>query len=44
MKRNLLLILVVTGLIVLAVGGWTIQGLRWAFSGGGRTGAAPVPA
>jgi hypothetical protein len=43
MKRKLLFILIITGLIVLALGGWTVQGLRWALSGGGgRT--APAPA
>jgi hypothetical protein len=43
MTRKLLFILIVTGLIVLALGGWTIDGLRWALGGGaGRT--APVPA
>jgi hypothetical protein len=34
MKRTLLLILVAFGLIMLAVGGWAIQGLRWTLSGG----------
>jgi hypothetical protein len=34
MKRTLLLILLALGLLVLAVGGWAIQGLRWALSGG----------
>jgi hypothetical protein len=34
MKRTLLLILLALGLIVLAVGGWAIQGLRWALGGG----------
>jgi hypothetical protein len=28
MKRRLLFALLVTGLIVLAVGGWTVQGVR----------------
>lgn len=28
MKTRLFLLLVVTGLLVLAVGGWTVQGLR----------------
>jgi hypothetical protein len=43
MKRKLFFILVVTGLLVLALAGWTVQGLRWAASGGGgRT--APAPA
>jgi hypothetical protein len=34
MKRRLLFTLLVTGLILLAVAGWTVQGLRWAVSGG----------
>jgi hypothetical protein len=34
LKRRLLFILLVTGLIVLALGGWAMQGLRWAASGG----------
>jgi hypothetical protein len=43
MKRKLLFILIVTGLIVLALGGWTVQGLKWALSGGGgRTVPAPA--
>jgi hypothetical protein len=43
MKRKLFFILIVTGLIVLALGGWTVDGLRWALGGGsGRT--APAPA
>ena len=30
MKRTLLIALLALGLILLAVGGWTIQGVRWA--------------
>ena len=33
MKRTVLLILLALGLIMLAVGGWAIQGLRWAMGG-----------
>ena len=33
MKQRLLFILIVTGLIVLALGGWTVRGLRWALTG-----------
>jgi hypothetical protein len=33
MKR-LLFVLLVAGLLVLALGGWTAQGVRWAVSGG----------
>ena len=34
MKQRLFFWLLVTGLIVLALGGWTVQGLRWAKFGG----------
>jgi hypothetical protein len=34
MKRTLLLILLALGLILLAVGGWAFQGLRWTLGGG----------
>jgi hypothetical protein len=33
MKRTLLLVLLALGLIMLAVGGWAIQGLRWTLGG-----------
>ena len=33
MKRRLLFVLIVTGLIVLALGGWTVRGFRWALTG-----------
>jgi hypothetical protein len=42
MKRKLFFILVVTGLLLLALGGWTVEGLRWALGGNART--APSPA
>jgi hypothetical protein len=42
MKRRLLFMLLVTGLILLALAGWTVQGLRWAVSGG--TAGVPQPA
>jgi hypothetical protein len=42
MKRKLLFTLIVTGLILLALGGWAIDGLRWAVAGPRRT--APLPA
>jgi hypothetical protein len=32
MKKRLLFLLLVTGLLVLALAGWTVQGLRWAMS------------
>src|SRR5437763_1535397 len=39
MKKRLLYLLLVTGLLLLALGGWTVQGLRWALTGGwARTG------
>jgi hypothetical protein len=34
MKQRLLFVLLFAGLLVLALGGWTAQGLRWAASGG----------
>jgi hypothetical protein len=34
MKRTFLLALLALGLIVLAVGAWTIQGIRWTLRGG----------
>ena len=41
MKKRLLFLLLVTGLLLLALGGWTVQGLRWALSGAwARSGAA----
>jgi len=43
MKKRLLFLLLVTGLIVLALGGWTVQGLRWAATGGWLRGL-PQPA
>ena len=30
MKRTLLIALLALGLILLAVGGWTVRGVRWA--------------
>ena len=45
MKKRLLFLLLVTGLLLLALGGWTAQGLRWALAGGWARGhAAPQPA
>ena len=34
MKHTLLIALLALGLVVLAVGGWTIQGIRWTLRGG----------
>jgi hypothetical protein len=36
MKRQLLILVLALGLLVLAVGGWTVQGARWALTGGTR--------
>jgi hypothetical protein len=33
MKQRLLFAVLVTGLLALAIGGWTVQGLRWAATG-----------
>ncbi len=44
MKRRFLFLLIVTGLLLLALGGWTVQGLRWTLSGGWACGSAPQPA
>ena len=41
MKRRFIFFLLVTGLLLLALGGWTIQGLRFALGGGRRL---PQPA
>jgi hypothetical protein len=43
MKLRILFLLLVTGLLVLALGGWTVQGLRWATSGT-RARGLPQPA
>jgi hypothetical protein len=40
MQRRLFFILIITGLILLALGGWTVRGLRWTLAGG----AQPQPA
>jgi hypothetical protein len=47
MKKRLVFLLLVAGLVVLALGGWTVQGLRWALGGGWARGAGlarPEPA
>jgi hypothetical protein len=36
MKRTLLILLLAVGLLLLALGGWAVQGARWALSGGTR--------
>jgi hypothetical protein len=46
MKKRLLILLLFTGLIVLALAGWSVQGVRWTVGGRWlRSGAAlPEPA
>jgi hypothetical protein len=44
MKRTFLLILLALGLLLLAVGGWAFQGLRWTVSGSRRRRARLAPA
>jgi hypothetical protein len=44
MKRKLFFTLIVTGLILLALAGWTVDGLRWALGGGPARRTAPLPA
>jgi uncharacterized membrane protein YidH (DUF202 family) len=44
MNRYLLLILVAFGLLMLALGAWTVQGLRWTISGRRRRRGRLVPA
>jgi hypothetical protein len=36
MERRVIVFLLVTGLLLLALGGWAIQGLRFALGGGRR--------
>ena len=43
MKRKLFFLLLVTGLLLLALGGWAVQGARWAMSGAWSRGL-PQPA
>jgi hypothetical protein len=33
MKRNLFISVVVLAVLVLALGGWTVRGARWALAG-----------
>jgi hypothetical protein len=33
MKRNLFISVIVLAVLVLAVGGWTVRGARWAMAG-----------
>jgi hypothetical protein len=40
MKKRLLIGLLLTGIVVIAVSSWTIQGLRWAITGGPRASLA----
>lgn len=43
MKRTFLIAILALGLLVLALGGWAVQGLRWALPGG-RTRRRPATA
>ena len=43
MKRRLFFLLLVTGLILLALAGWTLKGMRW-LTAGGRPATLPTPA
>jgi hypothetical protein len=43
MRRRILFTLLVTGLIVLALAGWTVGGVR-RLTAGGRSGTLPQPA
>ena len=36
MKRLFLITILALGILLLALAGWTVQGLRWARSGGRR--------
>ena len=36
MKRYALILMLALGLLLLAVGGWAVQGTRWALAGGTR--------
>ena len=40
-KRKLLFLLLVTGLILLALAGWAVDGVRWAVGGGAIRALAP---
>jgi hypothetical protein len=40
MKRQLLIAILALGLVLIAVAGWTVDGVRWVFGGGARP-AAP---
>jgi hypothetical protein len=42
MKKRLLIGFLLTGLLVIAVASWTIQGLRWAVTGGPRRALQPA--
>ena len=33
MKRNMFISVIVIAVLVLAVGGWTVRGARWALAG-----------
>jgi hypothetical protein len=43
MERRVLIMLLVTGLILLALAGWMVRGARW-LTAGGRRATLPQPA
>ena len=42
MNRSLLLSFLVVAVVLLAVGGWTVRGVRWTFATPGRLRLAPA--
>jgi hypothetical protein len=44
MKRLVLLILLALGILLLALGGWAVQGVRWTLAGGRRRRTRLAPA
>ena len=44
MKRLVLLALLALGILLLALGGWTVQALRWTLTGGRRRRTRLAPA
>jgi hypothetical protein len=44
MKRLVLLILLALGILLLALGGWAVQGVRWTLTGGRRRRTRLAPA
>ncbi len=44
MKRPFLLVLLALGILLLALAGWAVQGVRWTLAGGARRRARLAPA